>query len=158
MPALCRLNRFTVGAVPLMSLSLRYRAARVGVSFVVDCRVVGGFLFGGDVVDIDAGGGAVTACCGVDLVEQGDLGGHLGFVGDEVATDPVFDDFGCGAVGERDDGGAGAELWVPKTSSALIKPRLGLTVAPGMIFGHVPAPRVLDYHAGVLVAAPVTSR
>jgi hypothetical protein len=29
--------------------------------------------------------------------------------GDEVATDPVFDDFGCGAVGERDDGGAGAE-------------------------------------------------
>src|ERR1019366_6816210 len=49
-------------------------------------------------------------------------------------------------------------LWVPKTSSALIKPRLGLAVAPGMIFGHVPAPRVLDHHARVLVAAPVTSR
>ena len=53
---------------------------------------------------------------------------------------------------------AGKHLWVPKTSSVLIKPRLGLTVAPGMIFGHVLAPRVLDHHARVLVAAPVTSR
>jgi hypothetical protein len=51
-----------------------------------------------------------------------------------------------------------SHLWVPKTSSVLIKPRLGLTVAPGMIFGHVLAPRVLDHHARVLVAAPVTSR
>jgi hypothetical protein len=49
------------------------------------------------------------------------------------------------------------DLWVPKTSSALIGPRFGRFGRPGMIFGCGSAPRLPDRWPTVRVAATVSA-